>query len=190
MPNKTSKNKPSALPTIPKELIDQIVDGPMTAEAVNVASMAFKKALIERAPEARLHQSPSNALIELVLRQGLDQQIVAVLPGGFPQRRAVRQGDARRIDRLAKMGEYLPDHFAFVDEGDDLHRAAAFRAEEGEHFVDARQQHGPHKPCCLTGGRFLRFGLGFALPSSVAIAGDYGAATSAVTALGQGGVGC
>lgn len=49
MPSKTSKKKPSALPTIPKELIDQIVDGPMTAEAVNAATMAFKKALIERA---------------------------------------------------------------------------------------------------------------------------------------------
>ena len=49
MPSKTNKKKPSALPTIAKELIDQIVDGPMTAEAVNAASMAFKKALIERA---------------------------------------------------------------------------------------------------------------------------------------------
>ena len=46
MPSKTSKNKPVELPTIPKELIDQIADGPMTAEAVNAASMAFKKALI------------------------------------------------------------------------------------------------------------------------------------------------
>lgn len=35
MPSKTNKKKPSALPTIAKELIDQIVDGPMTAEAVN-----------------------------------------------------------------------------------------------------------------------------------------------------------
>src|SRR5690349_7126721 len=39
----------AALPTIPKELIDQFVTGPMSAEAVNAASMAFKKALIERA---------------------------------------------------------------------------------------------------------------------------------------------
>lgn len=37
------------LPEIPKELIDQFVSGPMSAEAVNAASMAFKKALIERA---------------------------------------------------------------------------------------------------------------------------------------------
>jgi len=42
------------LPTIPKELIDQFVNGPMSAEAVNAASMAFKKALIERALGAEL----------------------------------------------------------------------------------------------------------------------------------------
>ena len=54
MPSKTSKKKPMVLPTIPKELIDQIADGPMTAEAVNAASMAFKKALIERALSAEL----------------------------------------------------------------------------------------------------------------------------------------
>jgi putative transposase len=31
----------------PEEIIDQFVSGAMTAEAVNTASMAFKKALIE-----------------------------------------------------------------------------------------------------------------------------------------------
>jgi putative transposase len=46
--------KSAALPTIPKELIDQFVTGPMTGEAVNAASMAFKKALIERALGAEL----------------------------------------------------------------------------------------------------------------------------------------
>ena len=52
MPSKTSKKKAAvALPTIPKELIDQLVSGPMSAEAINTASMAFKKALIERARE-------------------------------------------------------------------------------------------------------------------------------------------
>jgi putative transposase len=55
MPSKTSKKKLSAtLPHIPKEVIDQFVSGPMTAEAVNTASMAFKKALIERALGAEL----------------------------------------------------------------------------------------------------------------------------------------
>ena len=50
MPSKTRKKKlAAALPTIPKEIIDQFVSGPMTAETVNAASMAFKRALIERA---------------------------------------------------------------------------------------------------------------------------------------------
>jgi len=46
--------KSAALPKIPKELLDQFVTGPMTGEAVNAASMAFKKALIERALGAEL----------------------------------------------------------------------------------------------------------------------------------------
>lgn len=60
MPSKTKlKNaaiaaKSAALPKIPKELIDQFVTGPMSGEAVNAASMAFKKALIERAMGAEL----------------------------------------------------------------------------------------------------------------------------------------
>ena len=55
MPSKTSKKKPAAaLPSIPKEFIDQMVSGPMDAEAVNAASMAFKKALIERILGAEL----------------------------------------------------------------------------------------------------------------------------------------
>src|SRR5687767_5423683 len=44
----------AAMPSIPKELIDQFVRGPMSAEAVNAATMAFKKALIERALGAEL----------------------------------------------------------------------------------------------------------------------------------------
>jgi transposase-like protein len=60
MPSKTKmKNaaiaaRTAALPKIPKELIDQIVTGPMTGQAVNAASLAFKKALIERAMGAEL----------------------------------------------------------------------------------------------------------------------------------------
>lgn len=55
MPSKSSKKKAAVeLPRIPKEMIDQFVSGPMTAEAVNAASMAFKKALIERALGAEL----------------------------------------------------------------------------------------------------------------------------------------
>ena len=55
MPRKTTKGKAvRTLPTIPKELIDQFVSGPMSAQAVNAASMAFKNALIERALGAEL----------------------------------------------------------------------------------------------------------------------------------------
>ena len=42
------------MPSIPKELIDQFVTGPMSAEAVQDLSMAFKKALIERVLGAEL----------------------------------------------------------------------------------------------------------------------------------------
>jgi len=54
---KTTKAAAAAaarLPSIPKELIDQFVSGPMSAEAVQDISMAFKKALIERALGAEL----------------------------------------------------------------------------------------------------------------------------------------
>jgi len=57
MPSKSKKAaaaEQAALPAIPKELIDQFVTGPMSAGAVNAASMAFKKALIERALGAEL----------------------------------------------------------------------------------------------------------------------------------------
>jgi len=60
MPSRTKlKNaaiaaRSAALPKIPNELIDQFVTGPMTGEAVNAASLAFKKALIERAMGAEL----------------------------------------------------------------------------------------------------------------------------------------
>ena len=60
MPSKTKlKNaaiaaRSAALPSIPKELLDQFVSGPMTGAEVNAASMAFKKALIERALGAEL----------------------------------------------------------------------------------------------------------------------------------------
>ena len=60
MPSKTKQKnaaiaaKSAALPKIPKELIDQFITGPMTGEAVNAASLAFKKALVERAMDAEL----------------------------------------------------------------------------------------------------------------------------------------
>jgi putative transposase len=44
----------AVLPKIPPELLDQLVKGPMSAEAVEDASRAFKKALIERALGAEM----------------------------------------------------------------------------------------------------------------------------------------
>jgi len=44
----------AVLPKIPEELLDQLVKGPMTPEAVQDASQAFKKALIERALGAEM----------------------------------------------------------------------------------------------------------------------------------------
>ena len=55
MPSKTKlKNaaiaeRSAALPKIPQELLDQFVQGPMTAEFIQDVTMALKKALIERA---------------------------------------------------------------------------------------------------------------------------------------------
>ena len=50
------------LPKIPPELLDQLVKGPMTAEAVQDASHAFKKALIERALGAEMSHHLGYAL--------------------------------------------------------------------------------------------------------------------------------
>ena len=51
MPTKKKPANATAreLPSIPQELIEQFVKGPISAEAIQDASMAFKKALIERA---------------------------------------------------------------------------------------------------------------------------------------------
>jgi len=55
MPTKTSRKRAVLeLPSIPKEVIEHFVSGPMSADAVNAATMAFKKALIESALGAEL----------------------------------------------------------------------------------------------------------------------------------------
>jgi transposase-like protein len=54
MKNAAIAARSAALPSIPKELIDLFVTGPMSGDAVNAASVAFKKALIERAMGAEL----------------------------------------------------------------------------------------------------------------------------------------
>ncbi len=48
MPRKP-KATPAELPAIPAELLGQFGNGPMTADAINAATLALKKALIERA---------------------------------------------------------------------------------------------------------------------------------------------
>ncbi len=60
MSSKSNKSKAAlATPTIPKELIDQFVSGPMNAESISAAFMGFKKALIERSLGAELtHPQP------------------------------------------------------------------------------------------------------------------------------------
>jgi len=54
MPSKKRTGKPVVLPSVPKELMDLFVTGPMSAEAITAAGVAFKKALIERALGAEL----------------------------------------------------------------------------------------------------------------------------------------
>jgi transposase-like protein len=51
MPRKSKSPNPEqpSVPEIPKEFLDQIVSGPMTAEAVEAVMHKFKKAVIERA---------------------------------------------------------------------------------------------------------------------------------------------
>lgn len=56
MPRKTKNTAlaDAGVPDIPKELLDQFVTGPMTAEAVEAVMMKFKKAVIERALGAEM----------------------------------------------------------------------------------------------------------------------------------------
>lgn len=49
------RTQPAALPVIPSELLESFGDGSMTTEAINAASLAFKKALIERALAGELN---------------------------------------------------------------------------------------------------------------------------------------
>jgi transposase-like protein len=56
MPSKAKKvdRDVAKLPSIPKELVDVFLTGPMTGEAINEACIAFKKALIEASLNAEL----------------------------------------------------------------------------------------------------------------------------------------
>ena len=56
MPSKAKKldRAVAKLPSIPKELVNQFLTGPMTVEAINAAGFAFKQALIEASLNAEL----------------------------------------------------------------------------------------------------------------------------------------
>ena len=56
MPSRAKKldRAVAKLPSIPKELVDQFLTGPMTEEAINAAGFAFKQALIEASLNAEL----------------------------------------------------------------------------------------------------------------------------------------
>jgi transposase-like protein len=56
MPSKAKRveREVAKLPSIPKEMVDLFLTGPMTGEAINAAGVAFKKALIEASLNAEL----------------------------------------------------------------------------------------------------------------------------------------
>jgi transposase-like protein len=56
MPSRAKKldRAVAKLPSIPKELVDLFLSGPMTGEAINAAGLAFKRALIEASLNAEL----------------------------------------------------------------------------------------------------------------------------------------
>ncbi len=60
MPSKAKKldREVAKLPSIPKEMVELFLTGPMTGEAINQAGIAFKQALIE----ASLNAKPSHHL--------------------------------------------------------------------------------------------------------------------------------
>ena len=56
MPNRAKKldRTVAKLPSIPKELVDQFLTGPMSEASINAAGLAFKQALIEASLKAEL----------------------------------------------------------------------------------------------------------------------------------------
>ena len=90
MPSKARKldRTVATLPSIPKELVNQFLTGPMTGEAINAAGLAFKQALIEASLSAELsphlgylpgaetrcgYQPPQRGYIEDRRRQAADR---------------------------------------------------------------------------------------------------------------------
>jgi putative transposase len=94
MPRKsnTARAAQRQLPPIPRELVEQFVSGPMTAEAVEDISLAFKRALIERALGAELAHHLGYASGEPRPEQG------ANLRNGSTPKTVLTQDGAVRID--------------------------------------------------------------------------------------------
>jgi transposase-like protein len=78
------------LPSIPKELVNQFLTGPMTGEAINAASLAFKQALIEASLNAELTQhlgyAPGAEKPEAATNQRNGSTSKTVLSGDGPLR--------------------------------------------------------------------------------------------------------
>ena len=66
------KTPPATLPAIPTELLEQFGNGPMTAEAINAATMALKKALIEQALGAVFPATTLQTCVVHLIRNSLD----------------------------------------------------------------------------------------------------------------------
>ncbi len=98
---KTATDAQTALPSIPKELIDQFVkgSGSMTAEAVHAASAAFKKALIERALGCRALTSPGLCGRCCAARRRDQPAQRQERQDGADRRRPVATGDSARPRR-------------------------------------------------------------------------------------------
>jgi len=87
----------AVLAKIPPELLDQLVKGPMTAEAVDDVSRAFKKALIERALGAEMSHHP-----------GLRRRLGEARGGDQPPQRQERQDGSDRRRTAAHRGAARP----------------------------------------------------------------------------------
>jgi len=66
------KTPPATLPAIPTKLLEQFGNGPMSAEAINAATMALKKALIERALGAVFPATTLQTCVVHLIRNSLD----------------------------------------------------------------------------------------------------------------------
>ena len=96
----------TALPSIPKELIEQLTGGvtPMTAEQINATTMALKKALIERVLGAELTQhlgyGPGDARPEQFANQRNGNSAKTVLTHNGPLRIEVPRDRAGSFEPL------------------------------------------------------------------------------------------